>query len=83
MLICVLQDNYQDLPGSLLEGIATLLQQNVRLSVCPMDAADLEQEQWIVCADDLHPEEPLDQLYQYLLGSGFVVPLRAGAAAQH
>jgi hypothetical protein len=96
-LVRALHDNYEDLPGNLLEGIATLLQQNVRLIVHPIVAEEMErclkdcnETGWlwrernrIVGADDLHPEEPLDHLYQYLLGSKFIVPVRmARASAQ-
>jgi hypothetical protein len=30
----------------------------------------------LVHAHELHPPEPLDHLYQYLLGCGFIVPMR-------
>lgn len=93
-LIRALHDNYEDLPGTLLEAIATLLQQNVRLTAHPMCPAALEnylrnhgvsgwrwkEKDGIVYADDLHPEEPLDHLYQYLLKSKFVVPVRVASA---
>jgi len=93
LLIRALHDNYEDLPGTLLEGVATLLQQNVRLTVHPMRSANLEnslrnhgvggwrwrEKEGMVCAADLRPEEPLEHLYQYLLGSKFIVPVPAGA----
>lgn len=90
VLVRVLQDAYTNLPGSLLEGIARLFQQNVRLTAYPMRLADLEVRaavagltgwKWketagMVYADDLHPPEPLNFLYQFLLGSRFILPAR-------
>jgi len=88
--IWALQDRYKDLGGSLLEGLAKLFRENVRLSVFPMPEAKLQQLQasgkmtgwkWkavdgLVHANELHPPEPLDYLYQYLLGCQFIVPMR-------
>jgi hypothetical protein len=87
VLVRILADGYNDLPGSILEGIARLFTQNVRLSVYPMPAEDLRRRadaarltgwKWgetdgIVTADNLHPSGPLDSLYQYLLGSEFIL----------
>jgi hypothetical protein len=87
VLVRILADGYNDLPGALLEGIARLFMQNVRLSVYPMPAEELRKRahaagltawKWnetdgIVTADNLHPSGPLDSLYQYLLGSEFVL----------
>jgi hypothetical protein len=88
--IRALQDRYKDLGGSLLEGLAKLFRENVRLSVFPMPEAKLQQLQasgkmtgwkWkavdgLVHANELHPPEPLNYLYQYLLGCQFIVPMR-------
>jgi hypothetical protein len=88
--IWALQDRYKDLGGSLLEGLAKLFRENVRLSVFPMPEANLLQWEasgkmtgwkWTVTdgfvhAHELHPPEPLDHLYQYLLGCQFIVPMR-------
>jgi hypothetical protein len=85
-----LQDSYKDLAGSLLEAIARLFTQNVRVIAYPMPAKALEDwlRSWsasgwkwketagIVYADDLHPAEPLDHLYRYLLGTKFIQPVR-------
>jgi len=87
--IMAMQDRYNDLGGSLLEGLAKLFRENVRLSVFPMPEESLQQWQargkmpdwkWkasdgLVHAHELHPPEPLDHLYQYLLGCGFIVPM--------
>lgn len=87
VLVRILGDGYNDLPGAILEGIARLFTQNVRLSVYPMPAEDLRRRadaarltgwRWketdgIVTADNLHPSGPLDSLYQYLLGTEFIL----------
>jgi hypothetical protein len=87
VLIRILADGYTDLQGAVLEGIARLFAQNVRLSVYPMAVEDLRRRaegarltgwKWnetdgIVTADNLHPSAPLDSLYQYLLESEFVL----------
>lgn len=93
VLVRVLQDAYLNLPGSLLEGIARLFQQNVRLTVYPMALADVEGRaaitgltgwSWketagMVYAEDLHPPEPIMFLYRYLLASQFILPARPNA----
>ena len=43
VLVRVMEDRYKNLPGSLLEGIARLFTQNVRLVVYPMAAEDVER----------------------------------------
>jgi len=88
VLLRVLDDRYKDLPGTLLEGIARLFMQNVRVSVYPMTAEEVRRRidlsgltgwRWketsgMIAADDLHPPGSLDHLYQYLLGSEFIIP---------
>jgi len=88
VLVRVLEDRYKDLPGSLLEGVARLFTQNVRLSVYPMAAKDARNRAisaglagwtWkeidgMVCADDLRPPEPMKFLYEYLMSSGLILP---------
>jgi hypothetical protein len=87
VLVKVLEDNYNNLAGSVMEGIARLFSQNVRLSVYPMKAEAVEQRikaagltgwHWqttegMVHADGLYPDAPLGHLYQYLLSSGFIL----------
>ncbi len=89
VFVRAMHDNYADLDGSLLEGIAKLFRLNVRLSVFPMSVTDLEA--WLkyasvtgwtweardgmIRAENLHPAEPLNHLHQYLLGSGFLIPM--------
>jgi len=95
VLVRVFEDRYKDLAGTLLEGIARLFTQNVRLIVYPMAAEEVQKRvttagltgwSWtemngMVSADNLHPSGPLDSLYQYLLSSEFVVPGRPGKLA--
>jgi hypothetical protein len=92
VLARVFEDRYKDLAGSLLEGIARLFTQNVRLIVYPMSAEDVQRRvkvagltgwTWketngMVTADNLHPSAPLDYLYQYLLSSELILPGKPG-----
>ncbi|HTQ61075.1 MAG TPA: hypothetical protein VMI32_12660 [Candidatus Solibacter sp.] len=92
VLARVFEDRYKDLAGHLLEGIARLFTQNVRLSVYPMSAEDVQQRvtvtgltgwTWketngMVSADNLHPSTPLDHLYQFLLSSELILPGKPG-----
>ncbi|WP_158749094.1 hypothetical protein [Acidobacterium sp. S8] len=87
VLLRILQDSYKELAGALLEGIALLFTQNVRLSVYPMTTEELrgrvtanqltgwtwKETDGIVSADNVHPAGPLDSLYQYLLESRFIL----------
>lgn len=88
VLFRVLNDRYKDLPGTLLEGIARLFTQNVRVSVYPMSREEVERRvnvggltgwRWketngMITADDFHPPKPLDHLYEYLLNSELIIP---------
>jgi hypothetical protein len=90
VMIHALQDRYRNLAGALLEGVARLFSQNVRLGVYPMAEealrARLEElgaARWkyrvtngLVYADDLQPEEPVNSLFRYLLGCKFIVSAR-------
>jgi hypothetical protein len=87
VLTRVLEDGYRDLAGTLLEALARLFTQNVRVTVYPMPAEELrrrvetdrlgdwrwEETDGMVSADNLHPSEPLNSLYQYLLRSEFIL----------
>jgi hypothetical protein len=93
VLMRVFEDRYNDLPGRLLEGIARLFTQNVRISVYPMTARDAQRRmtpeqsiEWkgdeingIISAVDIHLSGPLDSLYQYLLRSELLVPAKLTA----
>jgi hypothetical protein len=88
VLARVLKDQYKQLAGTLLEGIARLFTQNVRLIVYPMTTEEVQRRvqkagltgwRWrasdgIVSVEDLHPPEPLDFLFQYLLSSQLILP---------
>jgi hypothetical protein len=87
VLVRIFEHRYKDLAGTLLEGIARLFTQNVRLTVYPMTAEELQGRakvagltgwSWkdtdgMVTADNLHPSGPLDSLYQYLLESKLIL----------
>ena len=94
VLVRVLEDSYHDLPGALLEALSRIFSQNVRVSVYPMPAEELRRRaeaaqltgwSWketdgIVTADNLHPSEPLNSLYQYLLRGEFILVGKPGKA---
>jgi hypothetical protein len=87
VLLRILQDSYKELAGKLLEGLALLFKQNVRLIVYPMTKEELrgrvtanqltgwrwKETDGMVNADNVHPAGPVDSLYQYLLESKFIV----------
>ena len=87
VLVKVLQDSYHVLAGSLLEGIARLFAQNVKLTVYPMAVQEVERRvknagltgwTWqvrdgMVYAHELFPDAPLGHLYRYLLSSEFIL----------
>lgn len=89
VLMRALQDNYADLAGGvLLEGIAHLFRENVRLSVFPtpvtamqegLAAAVLTGWKWKEVNGfggdrDIEPPDPMNHLYHYLIGSNFILP---------
>jgi hypothetical protein len=90
VVIYAMQDRYKNLDGALLEGTARLFTQNVRLSVYPMTEAALkarlgelgaggwtyEVTNGLVYLDNLHPAEPINFLFRYLLACGFLVSAR-------
>jgi len=92
--IYALQDRYKSLAGALLEGTARLFTQNIRLSVYPMAEPDLKARlielgagDWtyevtdgLVYVENLHPSEPINFLFRYLLACGFVVSARPAEA---
>ncbi len=91
VLVRVMEDRYKRLSGSVLEGVARLFTQNVRLVAHPMSVEEVER--WVketgltgwtweetdgmVHADNLHPARPLDYLYKYLLGERRILPSKA------
>jgi hypothetical protein len=81
---------YQDLPGTLLEGLGKLLATNVRLYVAPMprdsflgalreESANVtirEAAKDLIGLDDLIPQAPARHLFEYLRASGRIMPLQ-------
>ncbi len=90
VMIYALQDRYRNLEGALLEGVARLFSQNVRLGVYPMTEEALQARlealgatEWkyrvrngLVFAEDLQPTEPVEHLFRYLLACGFIMSAR-------
>jgi hypothetical protein len=85
VLVRALQDNYKDLDGSLLEGIARLFRENVRVNVFPMPATAAKdwyaatgwkwkETNGLIGAQDIEPTEPFNHLYRYLIGSELILP---------
>jgi hypothetical protein len=90
LVIRAFEDVYGNLEGKLLEALARLFAQNVRIYVYPMTVADLRE--WLksasinawewsetngwVSASQLRRAPPLGHLFAYLLASNFLVPIR-------
>ena len=95
LVIRAFEDVYGNLEGKLLEALARLFAQNVRIYVYPMTVADLRE--WLkststngwewsetngwVSASQLRRAPPLGHLFAYLLASNFLVPMRLPADA--
>jgi hypothetical protein len=90
LMIRAFEDIYGNLEGRLLEALARLFVQNVRIYVYPMTVVDLrewlkstsangwewsETDGW-VSASQLRRAPPLGHLFAYLLASNFLVPMR-------
>lgn len=94
LMIRAFEDIYGNLEGRLLEALARLFAQNVRIYAYPMGAADLrarlkdisagdwewEEASGLVSANHLRRAPPLGHLFSYLLASNFIVPMQAPAA---
>jgi hypothetical protein len=90
MVIRAFEDIYSNLEGKHLEALGRLFAQNVRIYVYPMTVADLQE--WLksasindwewseangwVSANQLRRTAPLGHLFDYLLASNFLVPMR-------
>ena len=93
LMIQALEGIYGNLEGRLLEALARLLAQNVRIYVYPMTSADLRERlqrfsasgwEWsetngMVSATQLRHAAPLGHLFAYLLASNFLVPMQVPA----
>jgi len=96
LVIRAFEDVYGNLEGRLLEALSRLFAENVRIYVYPMTAADLRQ--WLksasadgwewsetdgwVSANQLRRAPPLGHLFDYLLASNFLVPMRLPVEAE-
>ncbi len=90
LIIQAFEDIYGNLEGRLLEALARLLAQNVRIYAYPMSSAELRERlkglsasgwEWsetngIVSATQLRRAPPLGHLFAYLLASNFLVPMQ-------
>jgi hypothetical protein len=96
LVIRAFGDIYGNLEGRLLEALARLFAQNVRLYVYPMRDADLrewitsnsvtgwewsETDGWVM-GSQLRRAPPLGHLIAYLLASNFLVSMRVRADQQ-
>jgi hypothetical protein len=94
LMIRAFEDIYGNLEGRLLEALARLFAQNVRIYAYPMTATELRERlkgisatgwEWnetngLVSASQLRHAPPLGHLFAYLLASKFIVPVEAPAA---
>jgi hypothetical protein len=95
LLVRAFDDPYLRLEGRLLEALARLLAQNVRIYSYPMAEVDFRETiklfsaielEWAetngyVSAEQLRFKPPLGHLYAYLLASNFLVPMLLPAKA--
>jgi hypothetical protein len=93
LIIRAFEDIYGNLEGRLLEALARLFAENVRIYAYPMTAADLRESlkgvssggwEWsetngLVTAAQLRRAPPLGHLIDYLLASNFLVPMQVPA----
>jgi hypothetical protein len=93
LIIRAFEDIYGNLEGRLLEALARLFAQNVRIYAYPMPAAELRERlkdfsasgwEWsetngMVSATQLRHAPPLGHLFAYLLASNFLVPMQIPA----
>ena len=94
LIVRAFDDLYGNLEGRLLEALARLFAQNVRIYAYPMAAAELRERlkgvsaggwEWsetngLVSASQLRRAPPLGHLFAYLLASNFLVPMQVPAA---
>jgi hypothetical protein len=93
LIIRAFEDVYGNLEGRLLEALARLFAQNVRIYAYPMADTDLRERlrgvsasgwEWsetngLVSANQLRHAPPLGHLFAYLLASNFLVPMQVPA----
>lgn len=90
VVIRAFEDRYSKLAGGFLEALSRLLARNVRIYAYPMTSKDLQQViqtlsatgwEWEetngwVSPRQLHPAQPLQHLYDYVLDSNFLIPMQ-------
>jgi len=90
LIIRAFADIYGNLEGKLLEALARLFAQNVRIYAYPMAATELRESlsaisaagwEWsntngMVSANQLRHAPPLGHLFAYLLASNFLIPIQ-------
>ena len=95
LMIQAVDGVYGNLEGRLLEALARLLAQNVRIYVYPMSSVELREKlksfsitgwEWsetdgMVTATQLRHLSPIGHLFAYLLASNFLVPMKIPAAS--
>jgi hypothetical protein len=93
LMIQAFEGIYGNLEGRLLEALARLLAQNVRIYAYPMSSVELRERlkgfpasgwEWdetdgMVSAGQVRHAPPLGHLYAYLLASNFLVPMQVPA----
>jgi hypothetical protein len=93
LMIHAFEGIYGNLEGRLLEALARLFAQNVRIYAYPMSSTELRERlkdfsvsgwEWdetngMVSATQLRPAPPLGHLFAYLLASNFLVPMQVPA----
>jgi hypothetical protein len=93
LIIRALEGIYGNLEGTLLEALARLFAQNVRIYAYPMTSAELRERlkgvsangwEWsetngMVSATQLRRAPPIGHLFAYLLASNFLVPMQVPA----
>jgi hypothetical protein len=93
LMIQAFEGIYGNLEGRLLEALARLLAQNVRIYAYPMTSTELREKlkglsdsgwEWsetngMVSADQLRHAPPVGHLFAYLLASNFLVPMQVPA----
>jgi hypothetical protein len=93
LMIQAFEGIYGNLEGRLLEALARLLAQNVRIYAYPMSSTELRERlkgfpasgwEWsetngMVSASQVRHAPPLGHLYAYLLASNFLIPMQVPA----
>jgi hypothetical protein len=93
LMIQAFEGIYGNLEGRLLEALARLLAQNVRIYAYPMSSTELREKlkglsasgwEWsetngMVSADQVRHAPPLGHLFAYLLASNFLIPMQVPA----